>query len=203
METFQFFWLRFHRAYDCLRLRFFIFTRSAFTTPLTTPTTTPSHVKTSLNRTNVGCPVIYSPACLLDVSSVHPLNLVSLCLLLLSTMVKERKSAQHPLVFWGSGEGKMLLSAVLKEKKKWKSHVRGRVHTHKNRGSSVNTKLTSLSEFAYCWISSTRVNFSWARFLTWSSNSSSSSSWSTVLWTSPRNVCSTNFRRKRSNYRRT
>ena len=87
--------------------------------------------------------------------------------------------------------------------KKWKSHVQGRVHTHKNRGSSVNTKLTSLSEFAYCWISSTRVNFSWARFLTWSSNSSSSSSWSTVLWTSPRNVCSTNFRRKRSNYRRT
>ena len=87
--------------------------------------------------------------------------------------------------------------------KKWKSHVRGRVHTQNKRGSSVNTELTSLSEFAYCWISSARVNFSWARFLTWSSNSSSSSSWSTVLWTSPRNVCSTNFRRKRSNYRRT
>ena len=90
METFQFFRLRFHRAYDCLRLRFFIFTKSAFTTP----TTTPSLVKTSLKRTNVGCPVIYSPACLLDVSSVHPLNLLSLCLLLLSTMVKESKKGK-------------------------------------------------------------------------------------------------------------
>ena len=40
-----------------------------------------------------------------------------------------------------------------------KSHVRGKVHTQKNRGSSINTELTSLSEFAYCWISSTRVNF--------------------------------------------
>ena len=46
-------------------------------------------MKTSLKKTNVGRPVIYSPACLLDVSSVHPLNLLSLCLLLLSTMVKE------------------------------------------------------------------------------------------------------------------
>ena len=63
---------------------------SAFTIPLTTP----SQVKTSLKRTNVGCPVIYSPACLLDVSSVHPLNLLSLCLLLLSTMVKESKKGK-------------------------------------------------------------------------------------------------------------
>ena len=27
-------------------------------------------------------------------------------------------------------------------------------------GSSVKSELTSLSEFAYCWICSTRVNFS-------------------------------------------
>ena len=63
---------------------------SAFTIPFTTP----SLVKTSLKRTNVGRLVIYSPACLLDVSSVHPLNLLSLCLLLLSTMVKERKKGK-------------------------------------------------------------------------------------------------------------
>ena len=53
-----------------------------------------------------------------------------------------------------------LIFAVLKEKKIKKIHVRGRVHTQNKRGSSVNTKLTSLSEFTYCWISSTRVNFS-------------------------------------------
>ena len=50
--------------------------------------------ETSLKRTNVGCPVIYSPACFLNVSSVHPLNLLSLCLLLLSTMVKESKKGK-------------------------------------------------------------------------------------------------------------
>ena len=38
--------------------------------------------------------------------------------------------------------------AVLKEKKNEKSHVRGKVHTQNKRGSSVNTELTSLSEFA-------------------------------------------------------
>ena len=63
---------------------------SAFTIPLTTP----SLVKTSLKKTNVGRPVIYSPACLLDVSSVNPLNLLSLCLLLLSTMVKASKKGK-------------------------------------------------------------------------------------------------------------
>ena len=47
-----------------------------------------------LEKTNVGRPVIYSPACFLDVSSVHPLNLLSLCLLLFSTMVKERKKGK-------------------------------------------------------------------------------------------------------------
>ena len=67
---------------------------------------------------------------------------------------------------------------TFKGKKNEKSHVRGKVHTQNKRGSLVNTELTSLSEFAYCWISSTRVNFSWVRFLTWSSNSSSFSSWS-------------------------
>ena len=108
-----------------------------------------------------------------------------------------------PSRFLKEGRSEKAPFRSFKGKKIEKSHVRGRVHTQNKRGSSVNTELTSLSEFAYCWISSTRVNFSWARFLTWSSNSSSSSSWSTVLWTSPRNVCSTNFRRKRSNYRRT
>ena len=67
---------------------------------------------------------------------------------------------------------------------------------------SNRIQFTSLSELAYCFISSTRESFSWVNCLTWSSSSSSSSSWSTVLGTPPLNVYSINFRRKRSNYER-
>lgn len=62
--------------------------------------------------------------------------------------------------------------------------------------------LTSLSELAYCLISSTRETFSWLICLTWSRSSSSSNSWSNVLGNPPLNVYSINFRRKRSNYER-
>lgn len=67
---------------------------------------------------------------------------------------------------------------------------------------SNRIQFTSLSELAYCFISSTRESFSWVNCLTWSSSSSSSSSWSTVLGIPPLNVYSINFRRKRSNYER-
>lgn len=83
----------------------------------------------------------------------------------------------------------------------------GMLHTRQyhpplNEAISSSSFLTSLSEFAYCLISSTRDNFSWAKRLTWSRSSSSSNSWSNVLEKPPLNVCSINFRRKRSNYKR-
>ena len=83
----------------------------------------------------------------------------------------------------------------------------GMLHTRQydpplNEAITSSSFLTSLSEFAYCLISSTRDNLSWAKRLTWSRSSSSSNSWSNVLEKPPLKVCSINFRRKRSNYNR-
>ena len=53
-----------------------------------------------------------------------------------------------PSRFLKEGRSEKAPFRSFKGKKNEKSHVRGRVHTQNKRGSSVNTKLTSLSEFA-------------------------------------------------------
>ena len=91
METFWFFRIRFRRAHDSDDSDLW-FSLSHKRSCDSVYDSDYDSVKTIFKWYNVGCPVIYSPACLLDVSAVHPLNLSSLCLLLLSIIVKESKS---------------------------------------------------------------------------------------------------------------